>query len=146
MSERPGLEIAGATVALLICVAFIASFAFGIGRGGQPAHDPALEPRLQVLDPPAAAGRVEVLNGSGRSGMARAVTQRLRTAGFDVVFFGNAPAGSGDSTVVIDRIGDDAVARAVAEHLGVTRVISQPDTSLYLEATVVLGKDWGVSR
>lgn len=142
MSERPRLEIIGAASALLICIAFIASFAFGLGRGAPAARDPALEPELRVLDSPAAAGRIEVLNGSGRSGMARAVTQRLRDAGFDVVFFGNAPAGARDSTVVIDRIGDDAVARAVAAHLGVSRVVSEPDTSLYLEATVVLGRDW----
>ena len=142
MSERPRLETLGAAFALLISIAFVASFALGIGRRAPAADDPALEPHMQMLDAPAAAGRVEVLNGSGRSGMARAVTGRLRTAGFDVVFFGNAPASAGDSTVVIDRIGDDAVARAVAEHLGIARVISRPDTTLYLEATVVLGRDW----
>jgi hypothetical protein len=142
MSERPRLEIAGAAFALLACVAFIASFAFGLGRGGQGAGDPVLEPGMQVVDAPVAAGRVEVLNASGRSGMARAVTQRLRDAGFDVVYFGNAPASAGDSTIVLDRVGDDNVARAIARHLGIVRVATEPDTALYLEATVVLGKDW----
>jgi hypothetical protein len=141
MSERPRLEIAGAALALLICIAFVASFAFGIGRAPRAA-DPALEPPLHVVDAPVTAGRIEVLNGSGRSGMARAVTGRLRTAGYDVVFFGNAPATAGDSTVVIARVADDAVARAVADHLGVSRILSEPDSSLFLEATVVLGKDW----
>ena len=140
MPERPGLEIAGAVIALLVCVAFIASFAFGLGRSGPQSFDTA--PDVHVVNVPAAAGRVEVLNASGRSGMARAVTQRLRAAGFDVVFFGNAPASAGDSTVVIDRIGDDAIARAVGEHLGIARIVSQRDTTLYLDATVILGKDW----
>jgi hypothetical protein len=140
MPERPRLEIAGAITALLVCVAFIASFAFGLGSGRPRATDAV--PDVHVVNVPAAAGRVEVLNGSGRSGMARAVTQRLRTAGFDVVFFGNAPASAGDSSVVIDRIGDDAIARAVGEHLGIARIVSQRDTTLYLDATVILGKDW----
>jgi hypothetical protein len=142
MPERPRLEIAGAAFALLICVAFIASFAFGLGRGGDRDVDPAPESDMQMADPPALAGRVEVLNASGRSGMARAVTQRLRAAGYDVVYFGNAPASAGDSTIVLDRIGDDAVARAVAEHLGITRVATERDSALYLEATVILGKEW----
>ncbi|MGH7580231.1 MAG: LytR C-terminal domain-containing protein, partial [Gemmatimonadales bacterium] len=33
---------------------------------------------------------VEVLNGSRRSGAARAATRMLRRRGLDVVFFGNA--------------------------------------------------------
>lgn len=140
MPERPRLEIAGAVFALLISAAFIASFAFGLGRRGSAS--PTLEPELQVIDAPVAAGRVEVLNASGERGIARAVTQRLRTAGFDVVYFGNAPASAGDSTIVLARIGDDAVARAVAEHLGIARVATVPDTTLFLEATVILGRDW----
>jgi hypothetical protein len=34
------------------------------------------------------------------------------------------------------------VARAVASHLGITRVTTQADSSLFLEATVILGRDW----
>jgi hypothetical protein len=142
MSERPRLESAGAAFTLLASVAFIASFAFGLGRASERTADTVLEPGIQVLDPPPPAGRVEVLNASGRSGMARAATQQLRAAGFDVVFFGNAPASAGDSTIVLDRIGDDAVARAVAAHLGIVRVATLRDTALYLEATVILGRDW----
>lgn len=142
MSERPRLETAGAVFALLVCAAFIASFAFGLGRAGDRAGEVVLDPATEVPDAPPSAGRVEVLNASGRSGMARAVTQRLRTAGFDVVFFGNAPASVGDSTIVLDRSGDDAVARTIAEHLGIARVATIRDTALFLEATVVLGRDW----
>ena len=142
MAERPRLEIAAAALALLVSVAFIASFAVGLGRTSGRTAEPVLDPGADITDAPAAAGRVEVLNASGRSGMARAVTQRLRTAGFDVVFFGNAPEGAGDSTVVISRVADDAVARAVASHLGITRVTTQMDSALFLEATVVLGRDW----
>lgn len=141
MPERPRLEAAGAALALLACVAFVASFAFGIGRVGG-SREAVLEPDVHVVNVPVAAGRVEVLNATSRSGLARAVTQRLRDAGFDVVFFGNASESAGDSTTVLDRIGDDAVARAVAEHLGITRVRTERDTALYLDATVIIGDDW----
>src|SRR5690606_12567441 len=107
MAEKARLENAAIAVALLVCVAFIASFALGLGRRGDTAAAPVLETDMKTLDAPSAAGRVEVLNGSGRSGMARAVTQRLRDAGFDVVYFGNAPGGGADSTTVFNRVSND---------------------------------------
>jgi hypothetical protein len=58
------------------------------------------------------------------------------------VYFGNAPASAADSSVVIDRVGDLDIARAVAARLGIRRVISEPDTTLLVEATVVVGVDW----
>jgi len=85
--------------------------------------------------------RVEVLNGAGVPGLARDVTRALRAAGFDVVYYGNAARSDQDSTLVIDRIGNPSAAAAVAAALGVTRVETVLDTTLYLEATVVLGKD-----
>jgi hypothetical protein len=142
MAERPRLETAGVVFALLACVAFVASFALGIGSRRDAPAEPALDPAMTTLDAPAAAGRVEVLNGSERAGMARAVTQRLREAGFDVVYFGNAPGGAIDSTTIFARVPDDAVARAVAEQLAVRRVVLEVDSTLFLEATIVLGKDW----
>lgn len=86
--------------------------------------------------------RVEVLNGGGRAGMARAATDRLRDGGFDVVFYGNEGAFDRDSSVVLDRVGRPDMARAVADQLGIPRVLSQPDSNLYLDATVLLGEDW----
>jgi hypothetical protein len=85
--------------------------------------------------------RVEVLNGAGVPGLARDVTRDLRAAGFDVVYYGNATRSDQDSTLVIDRIGNPAAAAAVAAALGVMRVETALDTTLYLEATVVLGRD-----
>ncbi|MGH7446706.1 MAG: hypothetical protein ACRELT_04050, partial [Longimicrobiales bacterium] len=68
MSRRSALETAGAAAALLACAAFVASFAFGLGRVTPRSNAPA--PEIQTVDVPVAAGRVEVLNASGRSGMA----------------------------------------------------------------------------
>jgi len=95
-----------------------------------------------VPGPPAGRVRVEVLNGGGRGGMARSATDLLRDGGYDVVFYGNASSFEEDSSVVLDRVGDVELARAVADVLGIRRVVSRPDRNLYLDVTVVLGEDW----
>jgi hypothetical protein len=86
--------------------------------------------------------KVEVLNGAGITGLAREVTQQLRDDGFDVVYYGNAGSLARDSTTVLDRAGNPEAAHAVGEALGVDRVEVALDTTLYLEATVILGRDW----
>lgn len=86
--------------------------------------------------------RVEVLNAAGTAGLARRATETLRERGFDVVYFGNASSFDADSTMVLDRVGQLAAARAVADSLGVRRVRSEPDSNLYLDVTVRLGRDW----
>lgn len=86
--------------------------------------------------------RVEVLNGGGHSGAAREARDVLRGSGFDVVFFGNAGTFDRDSSVVLDRMGTVEWARDVADALGIRNVRSEPDSNLYLDVTVVLGKDW----
>lgn len=86
--------------------------------------------------------RIEVLNGAGVAGLARDATERLRGIGFDVVFFGNAGRFDHARSVVLDRAGDPARARAVAAALGIDSVASAVDSTLFLDATVVLGSDW----
>ena len=84
---------------------------------------------------------VEVLNGAGVPGLAREVTDRLRDRGFDVKYYGNSPDGPRDSTVVLIRrnppVGDE-----VAAALPRARVETALDTTLYLDATIILGSDW----
>lgn len=86
--------------------------------------------------------RVEVLNGGGRTNMARAATEELRAAGFDVVYWGNASTFEQDSSVVLSRAGEVDYARAVADALGIREVRVQPDSNLYLDVSVVLGSVW----
>ena len=122
-------------------LAFIASFVFGLDRGSEerPAPNATTAPAPAAV--PDSRVRVEVLNGSGRSGLARHVTDRLRDAGYDVVHLGNARAAA-DSSVVYDRVGRKEMAQRVAAALGITRVETMVDTSRYLEVTVILGRDW----
>jgi hypothetical protein len=142
MPARSKLEGAAILAALLICIAFIASFVLGLGRSAASTEVLGVRPPALEAPPVRAAGRVEVLNASGRAGLARIATDRLRGGGFDVVYFGNASGFSGDSTLVLDRTGDDAVARAVARYLGFGAVRTQRDTTLFVDATVVIGRDW----
>lgn len=84
---------------------------------------------------------VEVLNGSGRRGLARAATRVLRQAGFDVVYFGNVSETVG-STQALARRGDSAAAVRVARSLGATQVRVVTDTLLRVDVTVLLGSDY----
>ena len=86
---------------------------------------------------------VEVLNASGRAGLARVGTRVLRQAGIDVVAFGNAPTGQQlDSTQIVVRRGDTATGERVREALRVGRVLVQLDSTRLLDASVLLGADF----
>jgi len=87
--------------------------------------------------------RVEVLNATTTRGLARRATQLLRDRGFDVVEVGTTSARErGDSTFVLDRSGHPDWAKRVAAAMGGVRVISRPDSSRYLDVTVLVGAQW----
>ena len=87
---------------------------------------------------------VEVLNASGKPGLAKVATRLLRHAGIDVVAFGNAPESVGtlDSTRIVVRRGTSDVGERVRQPLGVGHVSLQPDTTRLLDASVFLGADF----
>ncbi|HEX6924428.1 MAG TPA: LytR C-terminal domain-containing protein [Longimicrobiaceae bacterium] len=131
-----GLKVA-ALVGLCVLVLFlVGSMVMGM-RGERPPELAGVEVEL-----PERRVRVEVLNAAGIPRLAQRETDRLRDEGFDVVFFGNARGFHPDTSLVLDRVGDPAAARAVAAVLGINQVREAPDTSLYLEVTVILGRDW----
>jgi len=85
--------------------------------------------------------RVQVLNGSGRNGLARRATQQLRDYGYDVVDY----ASRGDSTRETEVQVTDA-SRAwgerVVKALG-RGTVRQRDGNLgYVDVVVLLGRDW----
>ena len=84
--------------------------------------------------------RVEVINATSTRGLARRAMRQLRDAGFDVVDMGTAPAAARrDTTLVLSRSGHDDWAELVADLLGGARMESRPDSSRYLDVTVLLG-------
>ncbi len=90
--------------------------------------------------------RVEVLNGCGRKGVAAQVAERLRRGGVDVVYVGNAGSFDHLRTLVVDRMGCDECAQAVADELGVRTVTVEIDSLRLVEVTVVVGHDLGTSE
>jgi hypothetical protein len=85
--------------------------------------------------------RVEVINTTRARGLARRATMHLRDRGFDVVETGTQSK-TLDSTLVLDRSGHPEWARLVASALGGARVEARPDSSRYLDVTVLLGTSW----
>ncbi|MQA90781.1 MAG: hypothetical protein GEU90_11170 [Gemmatimonas sp.] len=132
----------GATVAAVLVL--LGSLIRGVDPSGRlEDYEVLVAPGIPRLDDRI---RVEVLNGAGINGLARSVTERLRAEGFDVVYYGNADSERRDSTTILDRAGNDPAVRAVAAALGIGRIEVAIDTTLYLEATVVLGSDWEDER
>lgn len=84
---------------------------------------------------------VEVLNGSGRTGLARLAARRLRKYGIDAVYFGTV-RDSTDTTRVILRRGERDRAEQVLKVLGAGKLQVQTDTLLRVDVTVILGRDY----
>ena len=86
--------------------------------------------------------RVEILNATATPRLAQSATRLLRDRGFDVVSIGNNPARR-DSTLVLDRTNHPEWARLVASVLGRSSAVApRPDSSRYVDITVLLGADW----
>jgi hypothetical protein len=95
----------------------------------------------RAVAPPGVRIRVQVLNATSTRGLARRATGYLRDRGFDVVDVATAPQ-TRDSTLVIERSGHAEWAQLVARALGGVAVESRPDSSRYLDVTVLVGRDW----
>lgn len=134
------LETVGIALLALVIGAFAAStFMRHVDRREIPDFGPGVEDTV----PPVSRTRirVEVRNGAGLPGAAERVTGLLRRRGFDVVDFGNADRFDHERTHVLDRIGHPGYARDVAAVLRGVPIESAPDSSLYLDVTVMIGHD-----
>lgn len=134
------LETLGLLATLAAVTLLVGSLLVGLRAEGEPDSPPLAT--AVIADEPGERVRVEVLNAAGTPGLARAATRLLRERSFDVVYFGNAGSFGGDTSWVIDRVGRLEDAQRVADALRIARVRSAPDTTLFLEVTVVLGRDW----
>ena len=85
--------------------------------------------------------RVEVLNATKVHGLARRATEYLRDRGFDVVASGTS-RDQRDTTLILDRTNHPVWAGRVARAFNGARVQLAPDTSRYVDITVLLGATW----
>ena len=131
-----------AAVALLVVVVLVA--ATWVLHARQVVRSP-LAAVLPHIDGPRAPAdvriRVQVLNTTKTRGLARRATRVLRDRGYDVVELGTTSPAL-DTTLVLDRSGHPEWASAVAEVLRPARSVARPDSSRYLDVTVLLGRTW----
>jgi hypothetical protein len=87
---------------------------------------------------------VEVLDGAGNMRAAQQMTNILRVQGYDVVEMKKNNSGVEERTFIFDRSGNLDAARKLATVLGVSqdKVFQKIDRTLYLDITVVMGKDY----
>ena len=132
-------------VLLIVSLTFVVLaggvYALRARRGGTMVLPAVLHTDL----PRAPAGvrvRVQVINTTRTRGLARRATHLLRDQGFDVVEM-STQRQSIDTTLVLDRSGHPAWAASIAKLLGpAARSEARPDTSRYLDITVLLGTQW----
>lgn len=88
--------------------------------------------------------QVEVLNGSGVSGVADKFTDFLRSSSFDVVKTGNYISSDVDESMVICRTENMANAYKVAKALGIKNenVIQHLNKDYFLDVSIVIGRDY----
>jgi hypothetical protein len=92
--------------------------------------------------------QVNVLNGSGRPRIAQRFTDFLRARKFDVVGTANYKDTLVEHTFVIDRVNDSAASHKIAYALGIeeSHIVREIDTELYVDADVVIGKDFSALK
>lgn len=111
-----------------------------VGSAGVSSR-PQTSPGVTRIVPAGTRIRVEVLNTTTVRGLGRRATMFLRDLGFDVVrFAGEGPVR--ESTLVLDRSGHPEWAELVGKSLGGARVESRPDSSRYVDVSVLIGTSW----
>lgn len=97
---------------------------------------------IQTPAPPPSTVRVEVLNGCGKIGLARAATRELRRRGVDVVYLGNASEMSHERTLIVDRGGGEQIVRYIGHMIGCNEYLTKPDGNKGRDLTIILGMDY----
>ncbi|MDQ3021405.1 MAG: LytR C-terminal domain-containing protein [Bacteroidota bacterium] len=134
----------GALVLFLILVIYLAfSLINNSVKSGKDAKQ-ITDTTKSVTNQPNLSIQLDVQNGTNENGAASRITEYLRKNGVDVVEMGNYKSKDIERTLVIDRVGDKNKSKKVAAVLGVNEknIIEQMNNSLYLDVTVVIGKDY----
>jgi hypothetical protein len=125
---------------MLLCLAFVVTVYV-------LAHKSLSHRSSAVKTFPTSTGRlleVEVLDGAGSMRVAQQFTNILRSHGYDVVEMRKNGGGIVERTFILDRSGDLVAAQKLAAILGVPpeNVLQKIDRKLYLDITVLVGKDY----
>jgi hypothetical protein len=124
----------------VLCVAlFISIYVLANKRSHTSGEDSEFIPAVNSR-----SLEVEVLDGAGNMRAAQQMTNILRAEGYDVVEMKRNNGGIEERTFIFDRSGNLDAAKKLATVLGVPpdKVFQKIDRTLYLDITVVLGKDY----
>ncbi|MDA1028140.1 MAG: LytR C-terminal domain-containing protein [Bacteroidetes bacterium] len=88
--------------------------------------------------------QVNILNATGKPGLALKMMEFMREEGFDVVGTDNYPEGILEKSVILDRIGNLDAAAQVALAIGLPASSVQVDVGpeYFFDATIVIGNDF----
>jgi hypothetical protein len=125
-TESPVLDW-GLGLSFLLIAAFAVSAAVRVGPQA------VIKPKQPI--------RIQLWNGSGRSGLAAELASYLRDGGFDVLEVANADRSDYRATLVVNRREYPEPARVVAEYLGTSHVIQQAGSQEMIDVTVIVGRD-----
>ncbi|MBD1208080.1 MAG: LytR C-terminal domain-containing protein [Ignavibacteria bacterium] len=138
----------GRNITIVVSVAILVGFAaLIIASAVHKSLAPSVNPIIEQSDDLVRQGdqiQVNLLNGCGDQGVARRMMNYLRSSGFDVVEIDNYSRFSVQRSFVIDRVGDSLSAMKTAKALGIAdslRVL-RIDSTLYIRASVVIGRDY----
>lgn len=111
----------------------------GVTSGPAPDEQGARD--TSALAPDGVRVRVRVLNGTGRTGLARRATQQLRDYGYDVVDYTSASDTTQQTEVQVTaatRAWGERITKALARG----RVREREGSLGYVDVVVLLGHDW----
>ncbi len=87
--------------------------------------------------------QLEVLNGTGETGLAMKTAMELRKMGIDVLIVGDAEQYDFKESLLIDRKGNPGLMKSLVRLLGCRRVLKQVQERPLVDATLIIGEDSG---
>jgi hypothetical protein len=87
--------------------------------------------------------QIEVLNGTGESGLAMQTAAGLRRMGIDVLIVGDANSFDFEQSLLIDRKGNSEPVRRLSRLIGCRHVLQQVQEHPLVDATLIVGEDSG---
>jgi hypothetical protein len=114
-------------------LSFLLIAAFAVSAAVRVGPQAAVKPKQPI--------RIQLWNGSGRSGVAGELASYLRDGGFDVLEVANADRSDYLATLVVNRTQNAEPAQVVAQYLGTTHVIQQAGAQEMIDVTVIVGRD-----
>ncbi len=89
--------------------------------------------------------RVQIKNGSIKTGMARKLRNKLINYNVDVVYYGNADRIYKES-VIYDRVGELKYAQSIGEIIETNNIYTQKDKNLGVDVTIIIGEDFNIDK